>query len=113
LAGLRALLHKGEPVRILAISRDSAEQSRGFIEKIEADGEGKVEFPLLSDPNSEVIDRYALRDPAYAAQKVDGIPHPAVFVLDRKGRVSWSKIETDYRLRPTNAEIRAALDAVK
>lgn len=66
----------------------------------------------MSDPNSEVIDRYALRDPAYAGQKIAGVPHPAVFVLDREGIVRWSKVETDYRQRPSNEEIRAALDAV-
>lgn len=110
---MRDLLRDGEPVVLYAISPDSGEQSRGFIEKIEKDGKGKVTFSLLSDPGSEVIDRYALRDPAYAGQKVEGIPHPAVFVLDREGRVAWSKVETDYRQRPSNDEIRAALDAVK
>lgn len=99
-------------MRLYAISPDGPEQSRAFIEKIEADGRGKVTFPLLSDPKSEVIDRYALRDPAYAGQTIEGVPHPAVFVLDREGRVRWSKIETDYRQRPSNAEIRAAADAV-
>jgi peroxiredoxin len=110
---LRDLLRDGEPALLYAISPDRAEQSRGFIEKIEADGKGKVTFSLLSDPKSEVIDRYALRDPAYAGQKVEGIPHPAVFVLDREGKVAWSKIETDYRQRASNDEIGAALDAVK
>lgn len=98
---------------MLAISRDGAEQSRAFIEKIESDGEGKITFPLLSDPKSEVIDRYDLRDPAYARQQIDGLPHPAVFVLDRQGKIVWSKVETDYRQRATLEEIRAALDAVK
>lgn len=110
---MRDLLRDGGPVLLYAISRDSAEQSRGFIEKIEKDAMGKVTFSLLSDPKSEIIDRYALRDPAYAGQQVEGIPHPAVFVLDREGRVTWSKIETDYRQRASNAEIRSALDATK
>lgn len=108
---MRGLLRDGEPVFLYAISPDNAEQSRDLIEKIEKDG--KVTFSLLSDPKSEVIDRYALRDPAYAGQQAEGIPHPAVFVLDREGRVAWSKIETDFRQRPSIDEIRAALDAVK
>ncbi|HVS32318.1 MAG TPA: redoxin domain-containing protein [Thermoanaerobaculia bacterium] len=82
------------------------------ITKIEADGKGKVAFSLLSDPKSEVIERYALRDPAYAGQPTAGVPHPAVFVLDRDGKIRWSKIESDYRQRASNAEIRASLDAV-
>lgn len=99
-------------MRFYAINPDTPEKSREFIEKIEADGERKVTFSLLSDPKSEVIDRYGLRDPSYAGQDVDGLPRPAVFVLDREGKVRWSKIETDYRQRPSNEEIRAALDAV-
>lgn len=83
------------------------------MEKIARDGRGAPEFSLLSDPGSRTIDRYGLRDPAYAAMKLNGVPHPAVFVLDRKGVVRWSKIETDYRQRPTNAEIRDALDSIR
>jgi hypothetical protein len=32
-------------------------------------------------------------------------------VLDEQGRVRWRKIERDYRERPTNEEVAAALDA--
>jgi peroxiredoxin len=42
---------------------------------------------------------------------MDGVPRPAVFVLDAEGHVRWSKIETDYRERPTNEEVAAALDS--
>ena len=66
---------------------------------------------LLFDPRSATIDRYGLRDPAYAGQDIDGVPRPAVFVLDQQGRVRWEKIESDYRERATNEEIAAALDA--
>jgi peroxiredoxin len=65
---------------------------------------------LLSDPGAATIDRYGLRDPAYKGQKLDGVPHPAVFVLDQRGVIRWMKIEDDYRERPSNEEIAAALD---
>ena len=42
-----------------------------------------------------------------------GIPHPAVYVIDKAGKVAWAKIESNYRERPANDEIRAALDALK
>jgi peroxiredoxin len=102
-----------EQVDLFAISPDTPEQSRAFIEKIEADGKGRVTFTLLSDRDSAVIDRYNLRDPAYAGEQFEGIPHPAVFVLDREGIVRWSKVETDYTQRPENSEIRDALDALR
>lgn len=111
MAGLREIASAGEPL-VYAISPDKTEHSRAFIEKIQRDGKGKVAFSLLADPKSRTIDRYGLRDPAYAGQPIEGIPHPAVFVLDRKGRVRWSKIETDYRQRPSNEEIRAALERI-
>ncbi len=78
-----------------------------------SDGKGEVNFPLLSDPDHKIVDAYGLRDPAYEAQKVYGIPHPAVYVIDKTGKVVWAKIESNYRERPANDEIRAALDALK
>ena len=60
---------------------------------------------------ADTIDRYGLRDPEYAHQKLDGVPRPAVFVLDREGKVRWAKIESDYRERPTTEEVAGALDA--
>lgn len=95
------------------MSRESTDTSREFIEKIESDGEGPVDFLLLSDPGSATIDRYALRDPAYADTDNDGIPHPTIFILDREGTVRWVRIEKDYTQRPAVSEIQAALDAVQ
>ena len=70
-------------------------------------------FALLSDPEHKIIDAYGLRDPAYESQKVYGIPHPAVYVVDKSGKITWARIESNYRQRPTNQEIRAALDVLK
>jgi peroxiredoxin len=109
--GLRELARVYPEVRFYAISADPPEESRRFAAKVAADHRGELAFPLLSDPLSRVIDRYGLRDEAYAGKKEDGIPHPAVFVLDQKGRVRWVKIESDFRERPSNEEVAAALDA--
>jgi peroxiredoxin len=113
LAELRFLLKPNDAVKLYAISRDSHGESREFAKKIAQDGRGEVNFPLLSDSDSRVIDAYGLRDPAYAGQKVEGIPHPTVYVIDRAGRVTWALVESDYKKRPTNDELRAALDALK
>ena len=113
MAGLRELARAYPEVKIFAISPDSSEEGRKFAQLIASDHRGDVTFPLLSDPGSRVIDRYALRDEAYARKKEDGIPHPAVFVLDATGRVRWMKIETDFRERPSNAEIAAAIDGME
>ncbi len=92
---------------------DPPDASKTFAEKIASDGKGKLGFPLLSDPDHKVIDTYGLRDPAYKGQTVDGIPRAAVYIIDKDGKVTWSKIESDYRKRPTNDELRAALNTLK
>jgi peroxiredoxin len=111
LVGLRDLARSYPEVRVYAISKDRPEESRELAGKIEADKRGAVGYSLLSDPQSLTIDRYGLRDPAYAKEKINGVPRPSVFVLDQQGRVRWAKVETDYRERPSNEEIAAALDA--
>lgn len=100
-------------MKLYAISVDPPDVSKSFAAKIGSDGKGKVNFPLLSDPEHKIIDAYGLRDPAYEAQKVNGIPHPAVYLIDKQGKVAWAKIEADYKQRPTNEQIRAALDSLK
>ena len=109
---MRSLLKPDEAVALWAISVDDAEKSKALAEKIAADGKGKVMFQLLSDPKQQVIDAYGLRDPRYAGQKVAGIPFPAVYVIDKKGKIAWARVEMDYKQRPTTGEIRAAVDAL-
>jgi peroxiredoxin len=113
LAALRTLLKNNENVKLYAISVDPPDVSKDFAKKIAADGKGEINFPILSDPDHKIIDAYGLRDPAYEGQKVYGIPHPAVYVIDKTGKVAWAKIESNYRERPNNLEIRVALDALR
>ena len=112
LAELRSLSKGSEQLRLLAISVDDHETTKKFVEKISSDGNGSVNYTMLSDPDHKVIDRYGLHDPTYDGTKFDGIPHPAVYVIDKNGRVAWSKVELDYKMRPSNADIRAALESL-
>jgi peroxiredoxin len=68
-----------------------------------------VTFPLLADPGHVTIDAYGLHDSAYDGDEFDGIPHAAVYVVGRDGKVKWAKVSEDYKVRPSNADIRAAL----
>ena len=113
MAGLRTLLKKDENVRLFAISVDPPDVSKELAAKLAADGHGEIGFPLLSDPDHRTIDAYGLHDPAYDGEKFAGIPHPAVYVIDKNGIVAWAKVESNYRERPRNEEIRAALDSLK
>lgn len=113
MAALRTLLTNNENVKLYAVSVDPPDVSRTFAEKLASDGKGRIGFPLLSDPDHKTIDAYGLLDPAYVGQKSYGIPHPAVYVIDKNGRVAWARVESNYRERPVNQDIRAALEALK
>jgi peroxiredoxin len=110
---LRSLSKKDENVKLYAISADPPSTSKTLAEKIASDVKGALNFPLLSDPQHKIIDAYGLRDEAYKGQDVYGIPHPAVYVITKDGKVSWARIEANYKERPTTAQVRAALDALK
>ena len=92
---------------------DTAQDSKGFSDRIASDGKGPVSFPLLSDPRHRVIDAYGLQDPRYRKLGNAGIPYPAAYVIDKTGRVAWMRIDRDYTARPANGEIRVALDALR
>jgi peroxiredoxin len=113
LVGLRDLARAYPDVRFFAISPDASSVSKQLAKQIESDGRGPLGFSLLADAKSEVIDRYGLRDPAYAKEKINGVPRPTVLVLDEKGTIRWSKTERDYRERPTNEQVAAAIDSVE
>lgn len=73
----------------------------------ESDGR-RLEYRLLSDPDHAVIDRYGLLNQHDPRQRP--IPHPTVFVIDQGGVVRWKFVEVNYKIRPTNEDVLAALD---
>jgi len=113
LADLRGLIKDGEKTRLYAVSIDSADKSNGLIKKIENDGKGKINYAFLSDPQAKTIDAFGLRDPRYKDEAVNGIPYPTVYVVGSDRKIVWTKLEKDYKNRPTNAEIRAEIDKLK
>jgi peroxiredoxin len=68
---------------------------------------------MLTDTGHQVIDRYGLQDPRYLKQKRAGIPYPTVYVINKTGKVAWSRTEENFRERPTNDDIRGALATLK
>ncbi|MEP6923569.1 MAG: peroxiredoxin family protein [Pyrinomonadaceae bacterium] len=113
LSDLRGLLKSNEKTQLFAVSIDPAAKSLELIKKIESDGKGNINYLLLSDPDAKTIDTYKLRDDRYAGKDVDGIPFPTVYVINKDRQVVWAKIEKDYKLRPTNDEIRAEIEKLK
>src|SRR5260370_9379243 len=105
LSELRSLLKTDEQVRVLAVSVADHEKTKQLTEKIAADGNGAVNYTMLRDPGHKVIDAYGLHDPAYDGKRFDGIPHPAVYVIDKNGRVTLAKVQKEYKGRPSHAGI--------
>ncbi len=70
-------------------------------------------FPLLSDPNTEIIRRYDLLHKGESPGGHD-IARPAEFLVDRNGIVRWRNLTEDLRIRARPEQmLEAARAALK
>jgi peroxiredoxin len=99
-----------ESTRILVLSVDEPADLRRMVERISREDGVAPDFPFLTDPGHRVIDRYGLLNPDDPRGRQ--IAHPATFIIDEEGVVRWRFVETDYRERPSNEEILAALETI-
>ena len=90
---------RAQGLGVAAILYDSQETLKTF-----ADGRG-IEFPLLSDVGSEVIQRYDILNREAEGSRVSGIPYPGTFILDPSGRVVDRIFEPAYQERSTVSSI--------
>jgi peroxiredoxin len=73
-----------------------------------------IKYTLLSDPKSEVIDRYNLRDPQYPpGNRAYGVPRPIIFILNRNGVIKAKLCEATFMKRPPVGLVIETLDKVK
>ena len=79
-------------MRPVAISVDAPEVSRSLA------GKAGYTFPILSDPNAEVIRRYDLLHKSGGPEDRD-IARPAEFLVDSTGVVRWENFTEDIRIR--------------
>ena len=110
LVELQSLLSEQSDLQaqVLAVSVDTHAQSLDLLAGLaRTPGPAQAAFPLLEDQGHRVIDRYGILNPGSR-----GWPHPATYVIDRNGMVRWKFVETDYRVRPKNDDIVAALHAL-
>ena len=93
--------------RLVGLSYDAPDVLEGFIAK------RGLTYILLSDPKSEVIDRYGLRDPQYAVgSKAYGVPRPIIFIVARDGTIKTKLFEDSFKERPPRALVIETLDKV-
>ncbi len=89
-----------EKVQILAISIDTHEDSRRFVEQLRERFSGEFDFPLLEDRAHRVINRYGILNP-----DGQGWPHPATYIVDTEGIIRWRFVQVDFTKRATNKQI--------
>ena len=91
-------------IEIAAISVDSTEDSRKL-----SQAKGYT-FPVLSDPDAEVIKRYGL---LHAKGGEDGrdIARPAEILIDSGGTVRWENLTDDLKVRARPQQVLDAFDS--
>lgn len=90
-------------VNVVGISYDTVDTLGSFSEK------SGIQFPLLSDKGSKVIDGFKVRNEAVTKGKATGVPHPVLFLVDSKGIVTGKLGYEGYKQRPPADEILTAV----
>jgi peroxiredoxin Q/BCP len=93
-------------VQLVGISYDDTKALKTFSNRM------KIAFPLLSDPGSQTIDAYHIRNKA-ARGKAEGVPNPGTFILDQHGVIRAKLFLEGYRVRHSGEELIQASKAVK
>jgi peroxiredoxin len=92
---------------IAGISYDSPQILKTFIDR------RQIGYTLLSDPKSEIIDRYRLRDPQYPpGNRAYGVPRPIIFILDKTGTIKAKLYEETFMKRPPASLVVSTIDKV-
>ncbi len=96
---------KAKGVRFVAVSYDAPATLAAF------GSNQHLTYPLYSDTGSKMIDALKLRDPQYPADSFAyGVPYPTTMLIGANGVVKGKVVETDYKVRPTQADLIAMLD---
>ena len=92
-------------IQVVGISYDDPKVLKTFSDRM------KIGFPMLSDPESQTIEAYHIRNQA-ARGKAEGVPHPGTFILDRAGMIRAKIFLEGYRVRHTTDELIGAAKAI-
>ena len=90
--------------QVLGISVDTPFALKAFA------NEQKLQFPLLSDFNKDVIRSYDVFNPDMIGLK--GIAKRAIFVIARDGTVKYAEVLDDARNEPNYDQLNGALSAL-
>ena len=97
---------------VVFVSYDPAAKQKAFA------ADRNVGVTLLSDPKSEIIDAFGLRNEKHTSGRFAGIPHPAAFIVKPDRTIAAKLFEADYATndqsyqnRPEGGAVLAAADA--
>jgi len=93
-------------IRVVAISVDPPQVNQPFRTK------AGYTFPLLSDPNADVIRRYDVLHPGASPHGAD-IARPAEFLIDPTGAVRWLNLTESYTVRARPTQVLNAFDELR
>jgi peroxiredoxin len=101
--GMKEIEKRG--YRVAGLSYDSPEILQATTVK------RQLTYTLLSDPKSEIIDLYNLRDPQYPpGNRAYGVPRAIIFVLDTQGIIKAKLYEDNFKYRPRVTAVISKLD---
>ena len=92
---------------LYGLSYDSPEQQDRFSKN------QMLQYEMLSDQPSAVIDAFGLRDPQYTEGRAVGVPYASVFLIDKTGKILAKSVSSDYKKRPSNDQILALVDSIE
>jgi DsbC/DsbD-like thiol-disulfide interchange protein len=81
------------------LSYDSPAILKSFAERKD------ISYPLLSDPESKVIQAFGILNTSAPKGPFYGIPYPGTFILDSKGTITAKYFEENYSERVTASDI--------
>ena len=82
---------------VVAISYDTIEILESFSDRM-----GGFHYSLLSDPNSEIIESYGIRNPnPDPGSRTDGMAFPGTYIVNTDGIVQEKFFQDSHRIRPT------------
>ncbi len=92
--------YRSRGVTVVGVSVDSAKNSRILARKL------GVTFPLLVDDNLTAIRAWGVLDAE------NDFAWPAVFLVDRSGKIVWRELSENYRKRPASEAMFERIDAL-
>lgn len=104
LEGVRAEIEQ-RGWRLAGVTTDTVEKNAAFAAR------RRIAYPILADPQFQLVDAFDLRDPAYPpGHRVHGVPAPTIFFITPDQTIAARLSEDSYRVRPAPESVLATLD---